>query len=283
MSMRAPPRLTHAILTRFSVRAHPDSPLPADWLEYRLALFEAYCLPSLEAQTAQDFTWLVFCDESTDRRCLDRLRALERRMAQLRVELTAPGRSTHLDVVARARAAEAPLLLSTRVDSDDALSVDMVERIQSYAPAAMDSGHPSFLLNFPHGYKLRESDATFHETWNPHSPHLTLFERLDGAHEPLTVQAGNHGFMQERHPLHLDAGPPAWLQVVHGGNVSNTMISTDRPVARATVLDRFAIAPRATPGDAVAAPQPADERARPAFRQALEDALMGGARGPGAA
>lgn len=272
----------HLVLTRFSVRPYDRSaPYASDWLDYRLELFEAYCLPAIAAQTMDDFAWLVLCDESTDERCLRRLKALARDLPQLSVELTCPGRSSIPMIVDRARTAGSVVMITTRVDSDDASSLDMVERIQSYCAAFVNSARPSYLLNFPHGYKLHEAEGTLHETWNPHSPHLTLFERLDAEQYPTTVQAGNHGFMQERHPLHLDAGPPTWLQVVHGGNVSNTMVSTDRPVASDAIAERFRIRRRAGARTAVAAPQPEDADARTSFRQALEESLLGGGSGPG--
>jgi hypothetical protein len=55
-------RATHFVLTRFNVRMpiyqHPDE----SWLPERVRLFEQYCLPSFEAQTNTNFTWLIFAD-----------------------------------------------------------------------------------------------------------------------------------------------------------------------------------------------------------------------------
>ena len=266
----------HLILTRFSVRAARDTPPhPAEWLEYRLGLFAAYCLPGLAAQSDPDFAWLVFCDASTPRWCLDRLAAQARDVPQMRIELTSPGTSA-VGRVAPAPCAER-VLVTTRIDSDDGSSVDLVERIGAYREPFDASGLDSAALNFSRGLKLDHATGRVFETFHPQSPHLTLFERLAPGRPPVTAQSGNHGRMQEAHVLHTDAGPPAWIQVVHGGNLSNHIHTTDDEVPTQR-LDRFvvdaavaALVPAAPPP-----PQPAAVAARAAFRQALEDSLLPG-------
>lgn len=264
--------LTHLILTRFSVRAHDHSPAPPRaWLEYRLRLFEAYCVPSFGNQTCQRFSWLVLCDESTGSWCVERLRELGASVPQLTVALTSPGRADVDAVLSRVGKGDW-VLITTRVDSDDASSVDLVERVQAYAPTFWAAGHDAALLNFSRGFKLKKESGVLHDMWHPHSPHLTLFERLDSGRRPVTVLSGNHGFMQERYPLHVDAGPPVWVQVVHGGNVSNTVLRTDHEVPRSSLGDRFALA-ETDLGEPVAAPQPNSSNAQAAFRQGLEETL----------
>jgi hypothetical protein len=272
----SPPRdFTHAILTRFSVRADPAaSPFSGEWLAHRLELFEAYCLPSLAAQTCRDFVWFVFCDETTDSACLARLGHLGGEVEQLRVVVVTPGLPAYREVLATTRPQDR-LLVSTRVDSDDGSSTDLVARVQEYVPAFLASSQPAALLGFSRGVKWSEADGTLYATWNPHSAHLTLFERLDVQREPVTVQSGNHGFMQERYPLHVDAGPPVWLQVLHGGNVSNHVYALDVSRDTAELGDRFAFRPRPAGAAVVPAPQPDGADARLAFRQALEVALLG--------
>ncbi len=263
---------THLILTRFSVRAYPDTPpAPRGWLEYRLRLFEAYCLPSLAHQTCPVFGWLVFCDESTASWCVERLRQFGASVPQLQVVMTSPDRPAADRVVSRAGEAD-HALLTTRIDSDDASSADLVERVQAYVPAFLASGHAAALLNFSRGFKLEAQTRVLYEIWHPHSPHLTLFERLDGPRRPVTVQSGNHGLMQDRYPLHVDAGPPVWVQVIHGGNVSNRILRTDRELPWSALEDRFVLdAPDCA--EPVPAPQPSTDQERTAFRQALEETL----------
>lgn len=265
---------THLILTRFSVRASASSPpATAEWLRYRLELLDAYCLPSLAAQTSAAFQWLVLCDESTERWCLDALHERALAAPQLAVVATAPGSANLEAVVGRAGAADS-VLVTTRVDSDDATSTDLVERVQAYVPAFEALGSETTLVNFCRGFKLDERRGILHEFWHPHSPHLTLFERLGTGRAPTTVLSGNHGYMQDLHQLHVDAGPPAWLQVIHGGNVVNrTYGAWVEPEVPLSALDgRFCIR-RSEPREPVPAALPARAAAQAEFRRALEETL----------
>src|ERR1700677_1263076 len=77
------PRFKHVVLTQYFTRSIED---PGDlgrrlgniaeWLENRLVLFKRYCLPSVMAQSNQDFTWLLYFDETTPEAYLRRIRDL---------------------------------------------------------------------------------------------------------------------------------------------------------------------------------------------------------------
>lgn len=269
----------HLILTRFAVRPTPEAPPHLDeWLDYRLALFAAYCLPGLANQTREAFRWLVFCDESTAPWCLDRLRAMARDVPQMRVALTSATTSAVDRLRAGLRAEDA--VVTTRVDSDDASSTDLVERIAAYVDPFCGSDLDSLLLNFSRGYKLETASGRVFETFHPQSPHLTLFERVTPGRPVTTVQSGNHGFMSERHVLHSDVGPPAWVQLVHGGNLSNHVHETDSEVEPEELAERFVLDGEAAARAAAIPepPQPEGAAERASFRQALEDALLPRAR-----
>jgi hypothetical protein len=60
----ARPTFEHVLLTRFNVRYVEDPNAPSigtdpDWLARRFELFERYCLPSVIAQSAQNFSWII--------------------------------------------------------------------------------------------------------------------------------------------------------------------------------------------------------------------------------
>ena len=72
---------THAIMTRFNVaRPKRSDPIRLDpeWLAGRFDLFEKYCLPSVAAQTARDFHWLVYFDAATPEPLRARIEACRR-------------------------------------------------------------------------------------------------------------------------------------------------------------------------------------------------------------
>ena len=272
---------THLILTRFSVRGSLDQPpASAAWLEYRLGLFRDYCVPSVAAQTCRDFRWLVLCDVSTPAATVAEIEAMAGSELPLEVVMTSPERGVIDEVATRTRSHDR-LLITTRIDSDDAIPIDFVQRVQTYADPFVAHGRRAMLLNFACGYKLLDEQRELHETWNPHSPFLSLFERLGPGAQVATVQSGNHGYMQQRYPVHVDVTPAMWLEVVHGGNVSNKVYAIEPEVPLSRIADRFRIRARTRRGEVVPADQPATERERAVFRQDLEDALLGSASGPG--
>ena len=63
-------KLSHFILTRFNLLLwnkdkKGNKVRSKSWLEHRFALFEQYCLPSIENQTCQNFEWIVLFDSTT--------------------------------------------------------------------------------------------------------------------------------------------------------------------------------------------------------------------------
>jgi hypothetical protein len=235
----------HLILTRFSVRFEGDrGPHAPEWLDRRLELLEAYCLPGLAQQTRGDFTWALLCDRSTDPAFLARLRRVAGEVRGASILLTDRAHSLLppiLELVDR----DADVLVSSRVDSDDALALDFVERVRDYVPAFRASGEDSLLVNFSQGLKLVTDGGELYDSYQPYSPYVSLLESLRGAREPLTVIRGNHGHLYLEHPLHEDASAPAWLQVVHGGNVSNHVHAADKRIADQLPLAGFALRPEA--------------------------------------
>jgi hypothetical protein len=263
--------VTHLILTRFSVKAGAESPAFApDWLDDRLALLEAYCLPGVAGQTCADFRWLLFCDDSTDRSAVRRLRELVGPVAGAEVVLVDPQRSALARILADAATG---VLLTTRLDSDDGLALGFVERQRQYVRPFLASGHEALLINFAHGYKLAEDGV--YATYNPHSAFMTLCERVGPGRRPLSVLTGNHGYLHIDYPLYQDLSMPGWVQVVHGGNVSNRVSRMDVRVPAGALDQDFALRSEAVAhGSRVAAPQPSGTKQRAAFRQRLEEALL---------
>src|SRR5690242_18014538 len=80
--MRAAIDFSHVIMTPFNVaRPRRTEPIRLDpgWLAQRFELFERFCLPSVAAQSAGGFTWMVYFDAATPQPFRDRVEACQRR------------------------------------------------------------------------------------------------------------------------------------------------------------------------------------------------------------
>ena len=233
--------LTHVLQTRFSLRASWGfDAFPLDWLEERLVLFDAYCLPSVAGQTCKDFLWQVYCDAETDASILDELEGRARDLPQMQIALTGPGHDTPIRHVARAAREGDEAVVTTRLDSDDAISRGYIGAIQAHADDFIESEGPTMLLNFPRGFQLDHETGRLFFDWMPRSSFHSLFERPGD--ELTTVLAGNHSKFHEIHPTLHDDSILAWLMVIHGGNVINTLREYYTGEAEPSRLAEFGLA-----------------------------------------
>ncbi|MEM8852018.1 MAG: glycosyltransferase [Pseudomonadota bacterium] len=205
----------HVILTRFNlatpgresaIRTQPG------WLRGRFDLFRDWCLPSVAAQSVQDFRWIVLFDDRTPegfRAEIAALQAVYPFDAYFTPLFPADGWRR---CVAEVVAPEAPMLLTTRLDNDDALAVDYVARVQ----AAVE-GTERRAWNVTAGL-IRQGDGL----WQVAHPKNAFFSLLEPWGEAATTACGiQHMALDAEVPVTQIGGPPGWLQVVHGGNVSN--------------------------------------------------------------
>lgn len=234
-------KVQHFLQTRFSVKdvSWAWESFPAEWLESRVALFEAYCLPSVAAQTNREFEWLVYCDESTDPAVRAQLES-HRGEAPLRVVVTGEGHDP-LDATGALIESDTELVLSTRLDSDDALHRDYVAAAQAYVEPFARCGWETLLLNFPRGYKLDAAADRVYESRIFNSSYPTLFEPTGGSAPFRSVLSGSHSRFHQLYPCHQDESLAAWLQVLHGGNMINHRWGGEPEVGR-DALEGFSLA-----------------------------------------
>jgi hypothetical protein len=209
----------HVVMTRFNL-ATPGREASfrnkPDWLASRFDLFERYCLPGMAAQTCQIFEWIVYFDIDTPaviRERIERDREIRPFHAFYTPLFDANG---WRDSVFRFCGANAPpWLLTTNLDNDDSLAIDYVERLQAAArlteqpvPRAINLAN-GFTLNGPRLYAHRHLSNAF----------TNLLERFD--QNARTAPSIPHMELAKHVPVQQVFGDGAWLQVVHGGNVSN--------------------------------------------------------------
>jgi hypothetical protein len=207
---------THILLTRFNVRVRAKwSHASADpaWLLNRFDLFEQFCLPSVRSQTAPDFRWLIYFDAMTSEEHLDRARTALADLPQARIVLIdAFDRELWLPPIHESIPLGASRVITTRLDNDDALHPHFLSAVQA---AALRSEMPCF-LNLSKGYTLR--DGHLHLVHDRSNAFLSLVEHTAA---PETVWVKPHTEASTFAPVQQVSAPPAWLQVIHGENVSN--------------------------------------------------------------
>ncbi len=206
----------HFLLTRFDVNLGDQSRYRTDeWFDRRLDLFEQFTCPSIASQTEKSFTWIVFFHEKSRETVERRFGAdPEFYTAVFTADLWEPA-----VVRAAVRALGTPeqgTVVSTQLDCDDVLAPDTIERIQR--AVARDPRQRTY-LNFPLGYQFAQ--GRFYIALDPSNPFITLVEPVTNLDQALFAYHLCHEDASEHAPVQQVDWTPAWLQVVHGTNISN--------------------------------------------------------------
>lgn len=234
--------MSHFLLTRFNVPTpgrEADIRARPGWLARRFDLFEQFCLPSVAAQSVQDFRWLIYFDRATPPDFRDRIAKLAGAARFEPIYRDAlPLDAVIADIRARLPAA-ARSVLTTRLDNDDALARDFIARLQ----CAAVQGRIGQAFNFPNGYAWRA--GWIYGAEDKSGPFASALESVA---DFQTIWARPHALLGEAFDLVQLPGDPAWLQIIHGDNVTNRIKGRRQPSA--ALGARFAI----QPGDDVYVP-----------------------------
>lgn len=220
----------HFLLTRFSaVFRAGDVPAQEEWLRYRLGFFVDACWASVRRQEGADFTWVVLFDD----RCPDDFREDVEELARgvFTPIWTHEAFSPRLFAREIERRSDAPWLLTTRLDSDDAIARDFM------ASAQREFAHQDKLfVDFPRGVQLDRSGSVYlYDQLS--SPFLTLIEKRVEGIAPVTVYSARHARARLEGPLREVNAPPMWAQVIQGTNLLN--ITVGSRISPRVVNERF--------------------------------------------
>lgn len=245
----------HVFLTRFNLpSAGVESRIRQqdEWLPRRVELFERFCVPSIRSQSNQNFSWLIYFDpqspswlrERTVRYAADGLCTPIFRESVDRDQLLSDIRS--------GIESERPVLITTNLDNDDGLATDFVERLQS-----VRTPHSRAAVYLANGL-IRNPEALYLRRDRRNA----FCSVRESAIDPVTCWSDWHNLLGRSMPVVELGGSPAWLQVVHGENVSNRvrgrLVSPARyrqsfgallddstaPTQRRLVVDRLIEGPR---------------------------------------
>lgn len=225
--------MKHFIITPFYVKRHftaatgkIDERLASlEWLDDRLRLFETYCLPSVAAQSDQNFSWFLYFDDSTPRNHLDRVAAAAARSKNIFIKRCAfwDGATLTKDVVA-ALDPGTRWVMTTRLDNDDGLQRDFVSLLHAAAEERTE------FLNFPQGIIWYSGKCYLYK--HASNAFMSMIETADN---PRTVWHVPHEKASRIAPVRQLSAEPAFLQVVHGNNVSNKPRGTRIDARRALI------------------------------------------------
>ena len=201
----------HFILTRFNV-VKLSKEAEKSWLKHRFKIFSEYCYPSVRGQSCQNFKWLIFYGADTPEVFRRKVEKYSKGKNIIPVYIKGNELLNEAKrVISDCMGNDTQYLITTRIDTDDAISKDFIERIQN----EFDNQKCEF-INFTNGYVLTKNGIYLDK--QPSNPFITLIEEAEGF---KTVWCEEHNKLSRIGPIMQIESNPAWLQVVHTTNLSN--------------------------------------------------------------
>ena len=203
------------LLSRFNLPSEgPEGLIRAEegWLSDRWGLFERYTVPSVRAQTDTDLHWVIYLDAESPAWLKDHMTALaaDGLVTPLYRERVSAA-DLVADVAATVGAGRGALLATANLDNDDGLAPDFVARVKAAARPDVRQA-----VYFEMG--LIRSPTRLYLRRDPVNAFGAVIEPWD---DVMTCWADWHNLLGTHMPVSVVGGEPAWLQVVHGRNVSN--------------------------------------------------------------
>lgn len=213
------PDFTHVIVTRFNLPLWGGQGPDDVWMADRFELFETYCVPTLRAQTQQNFKWVVLFSSKTTERFRERINRVAGWPNFEPVFLDKFYSKRTIDAVTACIQPQSSHLITTTLDNDDGLSADFVASVQ-----AMFCGQSFEIVNFTNGLRLNTGTQKLYHCSVACSPFVSLIESLDVAPHTI-VRCLPHSTIVERYESVIEVeSPPRWLQIVHGRNAAATTV-----------------------------------------------------------
>ena len=225
----------HVLLTRFNLpTAGRESHVRAQegWLRDRVELFERFCLPSVRAQTSGNFRWIIYFDPESPTWLKEMIPRLAGDGGFVPIFRESVNHEELLGDLIEVVGKPRKRLVTTNLDNDDGLALDFAERLQMQA--TIPTGRTA--IYFSRGLILNGKDL--YSRVDRRNAFCSVVESWE---EPVTCWADWHNLLGKSMPVREVAGSPAWLQVVHGGNVSNRV--RGRMVSSVFHLKSFPVIP----------------------------------------
>jgi hypothetical protein len=221
--------LSHILMTRFNVKSKPNNntnSVTPSWLNERVALFEKYCLSSINCQTIKPDVWIILFDKDTPQETriyADNWKNKFNFIVPVYLEYF--DSSIAAILVNTYKNTDSEWLLTTRLDNDDALHPHFFELLRNNVIKDQTE-----FLNIPQG--LIAANGKFYRKSDRSNPFISYSE---SARNPSTVWIDQHHLLSRHAPIRQLNLRDGWIQVIHGNNIANKIRGIRAPISS---LDR---------------------------------------------
>lgn len=211
----------HYIITRFNLRQkgwvtakNNTAVLSEEWIENRFRIFELYCLPTLKAQTNPNFKWLIFFDTNTPDFYAEKIGNYVRDFPNL-VPVFVDGMDAFSPEIRKILAEDKnPYLITTRLDNDDAVSINFVDEIQKQFDQQTYEA-----IDFVDGYTLQiHPNFRMGKRKHLYNPFISLIEKNEN---PVSVTSKGHTLWKKEKRVKRVENNRIWMSIIHFENKVN--------------------------------------------------------------
>lgn len=206
--------MKHALITQFAVR-YPEGHVRRKWeqrkgwIDYRIDLFDKYCLPSVQAQTFKEFDWWLLIDHTIpglENRHIEYLR--QHANITWVKEYTEQGTVNEGELLSEVYKNE--WVCSTRLDSDDIIRNDFMQILHE------NVSEEEAWITFKYGYMMRDGEVAPRQYTR--NPFVSYVEYASPFRSVYSV--GHKQVHIQDAPLKI-IDTPGWIQVDHSDNIKN--------------------------------------------------------------
>ena len=213
-------KIHHLFFTRFNIQYEVGDTIGIcpSWLDERLRLFETYCLPSIQNQTCTNFIWIIIGDSRTSIEYKKRIESYKSILPQICVVWTPyqnDGYHSLYRKLGQEFASGYDTLITTRLDSDDALPINYAETIQRIAQDGFEG-----IISFPVGKQTFIKDNKSYKIRYVQNHSTSYIEKCSFE----TVMIFDHTQVKMDQIQIIETEEPMWEEIVHGGNMLNDYV-----------------------------------------------------------
>lgn len=211
----------HYLITRFNLRnpkwnvtKNNEQLLTKEWMDERIELFANFCLPSVVAQKQKKFKWLLYFDSSTAKEHQKIIEEITKQHNFIEI-FYIDGMPSLISSIKDYlhKNAKSDYLITSRIDNDDAISIDFIEQVQKQFKK-----QDYFAIDFTSGYTLNLDPVMVGKKEHIFNPFISLIEVNKN---PKTVWANDHNqWKKETSLLHIPNNR-VWMSVIHTKNKVN--------------------------------------------------------------
>lgn len=237
--------LSHFIITRFNLPLKNemtskyidriDVQVDKEYLDRRFELFFKYTVPSMKNQNCDNYSWLVLFSKKTPQKYKKIIERLEKEFVNFYPVYINTGENSKIIVKSIIEESFTPkdhTCITTRLDNDDAVRYDFVEKIQKSTKNEKVTGS---VLVFPNGFQYDQKKKIVTKYYFPDNHFSSLIDKKENFSK--TILDYNHMEITSLfNTIFLNEKTEMWMEIVHNGNLLNRMFLNKRNI-RTEIMD----------------------------------------------